>query len=221
MRGDRDAAGLAAEAAPVADAADGADLDRSMAELMGESETAAEGPRDAYLADPVEDGADLLNRHVKAGASTLACLTGTSDHNGTAAICAALRGNVAKSADLADAGYGTSPAAARKAAQRGREALRPVLQDILREREENADDPDAEISAGAVALAYLCENEDSDAAPRHIMEGSPQQTYRKPKAERPAVVTPAEEIPPTVYWPTWRGASPPRASAATSARSSY
>jgi hypothetical protein len=207
MRGDRDAAGLAAEAAPVSDAADGSDLDRSLGELMGEADTAAEGQRDPYLSDPPEQGADLLNRHVRAGASTLACLTGTSDHNGLAAIVSALRGNLAKSADLSDAGYGSSPAAARKAAQRGREALRPVLSDILRKRAENTDDPDAEVSAGEVALSYLCENEDSDRPPRHIMEGSPQQQYRKPKAERPAVVTRGEEIPPIVYYadaPDWR-----------------
>lgn len=207
MRGDRDAAGLAAEAAPVAESADAPDLDRSISDLMGESVTAAEGRQDAYLSDPPEPGADLLNPAVRDGVARLAVVAQARKAAVEAAIASALRSPLAKSADLADAGYATSPASARKAAQRGREVLRPVLSDILREREEKADDPDAEVSAGAQALAYLCENEDSDAAPRHPMEGTPHGTYRRPKIEWADVVAPREEIPPTVYHasaPDWR-----------------
>lgn len=208
MRGDAAAAGLAAEAAPTGDALDQQDADRDLAELMGEAEAAAEGPRDPYLADAAE-GADLLNPQVREGARVLAQVAGKREDACMAAITSSLRAPVAKSADLAHSGYGSSPAAARKAAQRGRDVLRPVIAGILRERAEKVSDDDAEFLAGRVALAFLCENEDRDHAPRHVMEDTAHKPYRALKIDWPTVTQPEEISPITVYTatqPDWRTA---------------
>jgi hypothetical protein len=192
-------AGLASEAAPIGDADQDQDHELSLAELMGEADAAAEGPRDPYIAEPAQKGADLLNPQAKAAAGMLASFTGGSVHNTEAAIVAIFRSGVAKSADIADAGYAASPAAARKAAQRGRDLLRPVLSDALRERQELLEDPDAEVSGRVQILDSLCENEDGERAEIHAMEGTPHGTYRRPKIDWPMVTQPAEPAPVRCY----------------------
>ncbi len=201
-----EASGLLCEAAPIGDADQDQGMDLSLAELMGEAEAAAEGPRDPYLAEPAEDGADLLNPQVRAAAETLADLGGERPAAVKAAIAATLRSPLARSADLADAGYASSPASARKAKQRGGAVLKRLIGELLAERMEKAGDPDAELSTLALTFAHLCENEDGTGSRPHPMEGAPHKPYRRPNIEWP-LVTPHEEIPPTIYTapePDWR-----------------
>jgi hypothetical protein len=205
MRGED--AGLASEAAPIGDAEESGSAELSLAELMGEAEAAAEGPRDPYISDPVEPGADLLNSEVRGWARKVGyCTAGTSAAPVEAAIVSALRSPLAKSEDMAQAGYASSPAAFRKAAQRGREALRPTIEAILSEREENRNDPNAELSEAAESFAHLCLKEDNEPADRHPMEATPHGVYRRPNIEWP-MVTPREEGPLISYKadaPDWR-----------------
>lgn len=203
MRGED--AGLASEAAPIGDAEDSGNAELSLAELMGEAEVAAEGPRDPYISEPVEPGSDLLNKETRGWANGLGLCCGGSAAPVEAAIVAALR-PAAKSEDLAKAGYAASPAAFRKAAQRGRDALRPVLQHVMRERMENSDDPDAELSQVSEAFRHLCIKDESEPVDKHPMEGTPHGVYRRPNIEWP-MVTPHEESPLISYKadaPDWR-----------------
>lgn len=196
QRGDTDAAGLAAEAAPVADAIETESADLSLSDLMAESEAAAEGPRDAYLADPPQPGADLLSVDTRAAANEIGRLAGERPAACAAAICAALRTGVAKSADLADAGYGASPGSVRKAAERGRKALRRSLAHLVAKPVSTWNALDW---ARAEAVASLCEREDAERCPPHVMEGSPTGTYRPRRLAWRERTQPAEPAPVRIF----------------------
>lgn len=196
-------AGLASEAAPIGNA-DQTAGDRSLADLMGEAGVASEGPRDPYLADPLTQGADLLNPDARKAAQSVAGLAAERPAAVLTAIVAAFRGPLAKSADLADAGYAASPDAARKAAQRGREAL---LRAIQRADDETRDAGDDTESGFMLAVTNLCDIEERERVPRPLMEGSPHTAYQRPKIEWP-LVTEREDISPVTTYtatkPDWR-----------------
>lgn len=217
MRGED--AGLASEAAPIGDAEESGSAELSLAELMGDAEVAAEGPRDAYLAEPVHAGADLLNDEAKQAAEVVASHTDGSPAAVVAALAAAMRSPLAKSEDLADAGYASSPAAFRKAAQRGREALikacneafcDEVISTVKRGTPNEANDNFSPETVAyfelCEALANLCVKDSAEAADKHPMEATPHGVYRRPNIEWP-MVTPREESPLISYKadaPDWR-----------------
>lgn len=182
LRGDRDAAGLAAEAFPVA-AAEGAET-AALADLAAESLKAAEKGQDAYLSEPLSlrpgiygpaelPAGDYLTTSTRTAVKRVAVETGSRTAAVTASVVSAIRPDL-RAADLAEAGYGASPGSIRKAGTVGRKALEQRLSKV-------SDGPrywDAADWRLVESLAKLAAEDASQTVAPHLSETMEIPTYR-------------------------------------------
>jgi hypothetical protein len=204
QRGDRDAAGLAAEAIPMA-AAEGAET-VNLSDLMGNAAAEAEANQqpDPYLADPIPPAhghagpaaparGDVLTPSTRTRTRALAIdAVGRKGYRAVeAAIISALRPTL-RAADLAAYGdLAPTPTALRKARERGRDALQARLSALPLYGPHTEADTALLQDAAALTLADAAQQVE-----RHISEQGPPPyrgtTMRWPDRVRPDVDAPVK-----------------------------